>query len=349
MKALIVLRVGYMERYDGPSTITNGGSSIEANGVGGEVFNFKPSRGRCYGYAMSLHFSGLNLRFIDKSRQWQEGDELSGVDVVFIARRPGFGQVVVGWYRNATVFHRQYRSRRGGIAGTDETSRRFLCDTHSEFATLLPENERTFEVPAAQAGNLGFIGRSNIWYPAHNAEHPAVNVFVRRLLKYISVTPKTDFAPDEVKTATKAGGKGRARFPDYAHNAAVELAAEEFAWAHYKTAGYSVKDVASECLGWDFFAKKRSRVLRVEVKGVSASTIYFELTPREYEKLQEHSSEYRVCVVCDALTSPRMFELLPERWEAGWRLVSKKPKVHVPLIQKVAAVGREVAMDEAQS
>lgn len=101
---LLVLRVGYMERYDGPDTIIGGGAYIAANGVGGEVFNFKPSRGKCYGYAMSLHLAGVNLRFLDESQRWLEGDELTGVDVVFIARRPGYGQVVVGWYRNATVF-----------------------------------------------------------------------------------------------------------------------------------------------------------------------------------------------------------------------------------------------------
>ena len=102
MTPLLVLRVGYMERYDGPDTITGGGAQITQLGVGGEVFNFKPSRGKCYGYAMSRHFSGVNLHYLDDSRSWSDGDELDSVDVIFIARRPGVGQVVVGWYRNAT-------------------------------------------------------------------------------------------------------------------------------------------------------------------------------------------------------------------------------------------------------
>ena len=33
MRPLLVLRVGYMDRYDGPDTITSGGAYIEANGV----------------------------------------------------------------------------------------------------------------------------------------------------------------------------------------------------------------------------------------------------------------------------------------------------------------------------
>lgn len=61
MRPLVVLRVGYMERYDGPGIITGGGAYNAKNGVGGDVFDFKPSRGKCYGYAMSRHFSGLNL------------------------------------------------------------------------------------------------------------------------------------------------------------------------------------------------------------------------------------------------------------------------------------------------
>lgn len=345
MRPLLVLRVGYMDRYDGPDTITSGGAYIKANGVGGEVFNFKPSRGKCYGYAMSLHFSGLNLRFIDNTRQWQEGDELSGVDVVFIARRPGVGQVVVGWYRNATVFHRQYRVRRGAIAGMGEAARQYLCVAEAASVRLLPEAERTFEVPYAPAGHPGFPGQSNVWYPEHHTQKAGVDSFVQRLLKYISATPGQPLLLDEGPALGPASKGGRGRKPNHAHNAAVETAAEEAAWSYYEAAGYKVKDVATENLGWDFVAKKGAQTLHVEVKGVSAAAIYFELTPNEYDKLQEFASQYRVCVVCDALTAPRLYELRPEPWGTGWRLMSKKPAVHVPLKEKIAAVGIEVALD----
>lgn len=349
MRPLLVLRVGYMDRYDGPDTITSGGAYIAANGVGGEVFNFKPSRGKCYGYAMSLHGAGLNLRFIDDTKKWQEGEELSGVDVVFIARRPGVGQVVVGWYRNATVFHRQYRVRRGAIPGMNETMRRFLCVADASSVRLLPEDQRKFEVPYAPAGHKGFPGQSNVWYPEYHVQQPGVDAFVRRLLKYISSTPGAPLVPDEVEPPTTRGKGGRGRKPDHAHNAAVEAAAVDVAWNYYVDAGYSVESVETENRGWDLVVKKGPRTLHIEVKGVSASAIYFELTPNEYSKLKQYASNYRVCVVCDALTTPRMYELLPEQVDGGWRLASDEYSIYVPLMERIAAIGAEVAQDKVHA
>lgn len=344
MRPLLVLRVGYMERYDGPDTITSGGAYIAANGVGGEVFNFKPSRGKCFGYAMSLHGAGLNLGSIDNTRTWQDGEELAGVDVVFIARRPRVGQVVVGWYRNATVFHREYRVRRGTIPGMSETMRRFLCVADASSVRLLAEEDRTFGVPYGPAGYKGFPGQSNVWYPEHHAGNPGVDEFVQRLLTYISTTPGMPLVPDEVQPSKRVGKGGRGAKPDRAHNAAVEAAAVDFVWDHYESAGYIVESVESENVGWDLVAKKRAKTLHIEVKGVSASAIYFELTPNEYSKLKEHSTRYRVCVVCDALTAPRMYELLPEQVDGGWRLASSKPAMNVPLKERIAAIGIEVAV-----
>lgn len=340
---LLVLRVGYMERYDGPDTIVGGGSYITANGVGGEVFNFKPSRGQCYGYAMSRHLAGLNLRYIDDSQAWREGDELAGVDVVFIARRPGVGQVVVGWYRNATVFHRQYRVRRGSIPGMNESVRRFLCVADADDVRLLPEDERTFDVPYAPAGFKGFPGQSNVWYPGHHTGQPRVAAFIRKLKKYIDATLGAELPDDESPERRSGGKKGRASAPDHAHNALVEAAAVKAVWALYEAKGYTLKTVETECLGWDLEATKGRQTLRLEVKGTAGTDIHFELTPNEYAKLKKHSTGLRVCVVCEALTSPRIFDLKPEAIGSRWRLVSKQGDVTVPLMERIAAVGAEAA------
>lgn len=349
MRPLLVLRVGYMERYEGPATITSGGAYIAENGVGGEVFNFKPSRGKCYGYAMSRHFAGVDLRYLDSSRQWLEGDELTDVDVVFIARRPGVGQVVVGWYLNATVFHKQYRVRRGVIPGMKETMRHFLCVADANSVQLLPEDKRTFEVPYAPAGNKGFPGQSNVWYPEHHAQQPGVKVFVQRLLKYISSTHGVPLVADESTPPSTGGKGGRRGKPNHAHNAAVEAAAVDVVWKYYEAAGYTVDSVETENLGWDLQAKKGKSVLNIEVKGVSGSSIYFELTPNEYSKLQQHANKYRVCVVCEALNAPRMYELLPKQIEDGWCLASEEHGVNVLLMERIAAIGAEVAADEVNA
>ncbi|WP_316677041.1 protein NO VEIN domain-containing protein [Ralstonia chuxiongensis] len=334
-----------MERYDGPDTITGGGAYVAANGVGGEVFNFKPSRGKCYGYAMSLHFSGINLRFLDDSRTWSRGDELSGVDVVFIAKRPGVGQVVVGWYRNATVFHREYRVRRGTIQGMSEGQRYFLCVADVADVHLLAEELRTFVVPAAPAGHKGFPGQSNVWYPMRQTHQPAVLAFAKRLRKYISTATAMPPQQDELEApARRKGGRKRAK-PDRAHNVAVEAAAIDAALAYYEDKGYVVETVETENLGWDLEATKGQALLLIEVKGVSVPTIYFELTPNEYRRLQEYAPQFRVCIVCSALDEPRLFELAPARRKNDWCLRSKSGDVLVQLKERIAAVGVEVAQE----
>lgn len=344
---LLVLRVGYMERYDGPDTITSGGAYVADNGVGGEIFNFKPCRSKCYGYARSQKFSGVNLSYIDNSQAWRKGDELTGVDVVFIARRPGFGQVVVGWYRNATVFHRQYRVRRGSIPGVNKTvPRRFLCVADAASVHLLPEELRTFEVPFAPAGFEGFPGQSNVWYPIANSDQSSVKGFVRKLAKYIDATSSIALPEDEAENAKGRGKLGQSSTPDHAHNALVEEAAVNAVWDRYEADGFTLKSVETECLGWDLEASKGRQSLRVEVKGTSGAAIYFELTPNEYAKLKQHSHQYRVCVVCEALTNPRIFELKPEVRGRGWYLVSEMDNVTVPLMERVAAIGAEASQDE---
>jgi Domain of unknown function (DUF3883) len=349
---LLVLRVGYMERYDGPDTITGGGAYITANGVGGEVFNFKPSRGKCYGYAMSLHFAGVNLRRLDDSRRWSRGDELAGVDVVFIAKRPGVGQVVVGWYRNATVFHQQYRVRRGRIPGMsadgEGTRRQFLCVASAENAFLLPEDARTFDVPAAQAGHKGFPGQSNVWYPGHHGDQPGVKTFAKKLQRYISTTTAQTPDEDEDEAPGSGGGKGGGRGtgrPDATHNAAVEQAAVDAVTASLEGQGYAVISVEAENKGWDLEATKGKTTAYIEVKGTAGAAIHFELTPNEYRRLQEHAERYRVCVVCDALSSPRVFELLPIEGAECWELRSADGEVYVPLMERTAAVGAEVRQE----
>jgi hypothetical protein len=341
MNPLIVLRVGYMERYDGPGIITGGGGYVLENGVGGEVFNFKPSRGKCYGYAMSTKFAGLDLNKVDTSRDWLPGDELSGVDVVFIARKPTVGQVVVGWYRNATIFHKQYRTRYGSIAGMVEMRRHFMCWAPSDSVHLLSDGQRTFVVPSAPAGNHGFPGQSNVWYPSQNFDDVGVRGFTRRLRRYLDKASSVPLSSDEAGV-TKGGGAGRRPIPDQAHNAKVEAAAVRVVGKYYESLGYTVKSVESENLGWDLHARKRNKTLYIEVKGVSDSSIYFELTPNEYKRLKEHYTYFRVCVVCDALTRPKLYELTPEKLPAMWRLVSADKKVVVPLQERIAAIGTEV-------
>ena len=98
--------------------------------------------------------------------------------------------------------------------------------------------------------------------------------------------------------------------------------------------------------GWDLEATKGNTTLYIEVKGTAGATIYFELTPNEYRRLREHAERYRLCVVCDALDSPRLFELLPSEGAECWELRSADGEVYVPLMERTAAVGAEVRQEK---
>ncbi len=342
MNPLLFLRVGYMERYDGPGVITGGGAYVKKRGVGGEVYNFKPSRGKCYGYAMSRHHAGIRLKMLDSSKTWAVGDELAGVDVVFMAARPGVGQVVVGWYRNATVFHRQYRVRRGRIPGMDESLRQYMCVVEKNDATLLPEEMRTFPVPVATQGFKGFPGQSNVWYPGYHEDLQSVRDFIRRFRRYMAGANGTSLPPDEQETPVTSNKK--ARRVDAAHNAAVEKAAVDAAWTHWEKRGYKVTCKQADNVGWDLEVRKGAHFLRVEVKGQSGDSVNFGLTPNEFAKLQLYSSSYRVCLVLTALDKPQLFDLSPTKTGDGWHLTSKEGEgMRVSLTERVAAIGIEVA------
>ncbi len=273
---LLVFRVGYMSAYNGADSISGGGSHIEEHGEGGEMWNFRAEGGHCYGYVMSLHFAGIDLSRIAPNSQWNSNDELDGVDVVFIAKKPSVGQVVVGWYRGATVFHKMYRKRRGKKQLDDWDRLNYLCQVDAERAVLLPENLRTFEVPYAPAHGKGFPGHSNVWYPNTNSEK-VVQQFIAKLRKYIVSFPKS--LPATKNTSQKRTGWSGT--PDKDIITQIEQAAISATSAHFGKEGYKVVSVEKDNRGWDLEATKDGDCLLIEVKGHIGNVIQFELTPNE--------------------------------------------------------------------
>jgi hypothetical protein len=104
---LLFCNTGWMEHFQGNTatdTIKGGGSYVIKNGMGHEVCNFVPSGQTLFGFVQSKG-EGMNIARLgaDKST-----DQIDGITVVWTAKRPNGHTVVVGWYRNATVF-RQYQ------------------------------------------------------------------------------------------------------------------------------------------------------------------------------------------------------------------------------------------------
>src|SRR5690606_31181826 len=82
-------------------------------------------------------------------------------------------------------------------------------------------------------------------------------------------------------------------------------AVEHVTW-HFLAGGYVVDARETDNVGWDLEATRGREMLRLEVKGLSASEILVELTPNEYAKMREHRESWRLCVVTSALTHPTL-------------------------------------------
>ncbi len=181
---LLIFRVGYMEAYDGPGPIKSGGAHITAKGEGGEMWNFAPTNGRCCGYVMTRHFAGIDITRIGRSLGNNvEGPALKGVDIAFIARKPGVGQVVVGAYMDATVFNKEYRNRLNPSPDRKHRNLDYLCETLVSNAYLVPPAQRNFPIPYAPKDGEGFPGHANVWYGDNKRED--VSAFKRRLQTYL--------------------------------------------------------------------------------------------------------------------------------------------------------------------
>ena len=333
---LIVFRIGYMDKYDGPAPIVHGGNWIEQNGRGGEMWNFRKDAGRVYGFVMTKKERGLNLKRIDPGRKkWKRGDVFDGVDIVFIARGTS-GQVVVGWYRNAKVFNRQYwkrpnpklKERTGEIA--------YLAEANAEDARLLLEKERKFHVPFAPADGYG-PGQANVWYGDQRDKRS--KSLVAKLRKYIGTKTQSEAE----KVAAKSGGWGtplpKQKLLEI-EKASMEATEKHFAKSH------SIEIVARDNRGWDITAihKKNKSALHLEVKGHLGNVIQFELTPNEYGRMQDMKSTYRICVVRNALNSDTVEVYTPKKLPDGnWELHDKENGIKVILNERIGARASQVS------
>ena len=257
--------------------------------------------------------------------------------MVFIAKRPRVGQVVVGWYKSATVFHKRYRKRRGNRQSGDWEKLDYLCEVDSEHAVLLDGKYRTFQVPYAPTHGKGYPGNSNVWYA--DAGKKKGKEFVARLRKYIDSSTASRQESHKERSNESARSK---KPPDKELISRIEQAAIDATWEHYEGQGYKLKSVEKDNRGWDLEAVKNGEILRLEVKGHTGNVVQFELTPNEYAKLKEFATSYRVCIARQVLDSINLEVFSPKCKKAIWYLVSSTGKEVVRLAERVAAKAYEI-------
>lgn len=270
------IRVGRLKFYDtrldseGPV----GGGSFNDDDMGSEIENFRPYRGKLYGYGqVSRTGGGYNSRRLGIEPNDEGG--MPGVLVVMVAvSEAGRGQVVVGWYRNATVFDDSYDrpANRYGL---------FNFQARRDDAVLLPISLRRW---AVRKGAGGF-GQANVLYLRDARGRPLRMPWARRVLRMIREYRGPNLARGEDTTDAESSSSGGGRGPRLtaAENRAIEQAAMDKAVAYFSARKYRVKDVhQNQC--YDLLCERTGEEdLRVEVKGTTGSGDKIIVTANEVE------------------------------------------------------------------
>ncbi len=182
MEPLIFFNVGWMKRYQGlaeDDRPQRGGKWVEEHEWDHSMLNFLAFKGWHYGYGQP---QGNQIK-LERLGAAPDADRLDHVTVVWVSTPPTGGTVIVGWYRDATLF-RDYQEPPKGSGRTHEGKAiGFYATAKAEDCVLLPEDARAFSIPRGRGG----MGQSNVWY----ADQPAHQAFRQQVLDYIASGGKT--------------------------------------------------------------------------------------------------------------------------------------------------------------
>lgn len=173
--AILFCNVGWMNHYNGID-----GDSIERGGeynqhsTGHEVCNFSSNAGTLYGYVQPT-----GQIKIEKLGAGKKDDSVGGVTVVWTAGPASGGTVVVGWYKNATVFREAQKIAKPSALQKKNGISTFRIKAPADKAILLPIEQRKLMIPRAV---MGGIGQSNIWY----ADKDESQAIVSRVISLIN-------------------------------------------------------------------------------------------------------------------------------------------------------------------
>jgi 5-methylcytosine-specific restriction protein A len=190
MDKIVFFNVAWMHRYQGlvKDTAVYGGSYVDENGFGAEIFNFQHFRNKVYGF-VEAGWEPLKHINITRLGAQRADQSVSGALVIWVARHPDNKKtVVIGWYENAKVYRERQRppakSHREQPDGQDAP---YFVEADKNNCLLIPQDKRDFRILRAtelRAVNYkaGGIGQSNIWY----AQDPYGTQIKPQILQYIA-------------------------------------------------------------------------------------------------------------------------------------------------------------------
>lgn len=162
---IIFFNIGWMRNYNGMKgdSIARGGTNNDDKNH--ESCNFSTIRNQVYGYVQptgkSKQVKKRQIR-IEKLGAKKTDKSISNITVVWTAAAPDSGgTVVIGWYKNATVYRHSQPLKKRTHLQKDNGLNHYQATTSKENAILLPVEKRIQIIPR---GVKGGIGQSNVWY-----------------------------------------------------------------------------------------------------------------------------------------------------------------------------------------
>jgi len=251
-RPVVFARVGWLEWYDArlDDKPPQRGGSYNVDNRGSEINNHRAIGEWCYGYVQTGSKTlGLNLKRLGAR---PAADEFAGVTIVEVATAPGGGQVVVGWFQNATCLA-EYDDRPSRVYG----SYNFWASQHD--SVVVPLERRSIDVPKRR----GALGQSNVCYADPDAK------WVRQVMRAIGSYDYDDEPrPKQAKASRRRRGQGP--LMDVAKRLEIERHAMERATRYFKQRGYSVLDV-SRGDSIDLQCSRGRATMHVEVKGTQGT------------------------------------------------------------------------------
>lgn len=285
---ILFARVGWMKNYNGLNgdSIKGGGTYVDKNNIGWEIYNFTEENGVYYGYVRNGGCIDIHKNFNAQI----EDDFLDNIIVVWLANDPnGAGTKIIGWYKNARVYkyYKEPPKNTKRFKNDYDMIFEYNIEAHVKDCTLLPIDERIFNIPKAKTPGYG-IGRANVWYCKGDKNKNIKKDVVKYINNYKNPKDKSREKLKKKKINIQRKQK-------------VEQNAIEYVKQYYEELGYDVSSVELDNIGWDLTAIKNEEELYIGVKGLSSNNINIGLTPNEYKYMKNNSKNYRLSIVTNAL------------------------------------------------
>jgi hypothetical protein len=243
----------------------------------------------------------VNIKRIDPTCADEE--KIDNVLVIFFATLPSIGgQAIIGWYKNATVYH----SFQSPLSKTIRNGFKYNIEAKSKNAVLLPIGNRKQTIGHGIKGmKAGNPGQANAFYVYDEnyalKSKSKCNNWIYEAIDYVNkyngptISSFEDEVLDEMQTSL-FGGSGQGFQSDVEKRLAIEKHAMKMCKEYYFKKGYTLTDV-SKNKPYDFQAQKGKTELFIETKGTQTDASKIILTKNEVELSQQIGHKMSLFIV----------------------------------------------------